>query len=270
MEKIISEITATYCYYSLLIFIDVHEVLLKGVAQLIDKWKGFVWGIALSSIVFGSTAYASAGNSVEGLLHNARLMVDGVETASSRMESFAHKGKLYVPLALVSDVTGKRVQWDAEHNTVWIGTKAGRFDDLASLRYARVNGAARNHTITSRTSLKIGGAEYRNNGIKVELLKKEHTEGPLAGSLEYNLNGLYSRFSGFIGIDDLTRNSLASGSFTIIADGKERLTVSGLRGGDLARQIDIDVVNVRKLELVFTSDGTETVSIDLVHGKLFD
>ncbi|RXZ78571.1 hypothetical protein EBB07_26320 [Paenibacillaceae bacterium] len=235
-----------------------------------DKMKGFVCGVVASVVLLGSTAYATGETSIEGFFKKAKFMIDGVETKSSKMGSVTYKDKLYVPLTLISEATGNRVEWDEKQNTVWIGKKTGRFDALSTLDYARINGAARNHTIKSRTLLKIAGTKYWENGIKVELVKSEEADTTSSGSLEYNLNGKYSRFSGLVGIDDLTKNSVSSGSFKIVADGKERFSIADLRGGDAARQFDVDVTNVKKLELIFSRVGAETVSIDLVHGKLFD
>ncbi|WP_282940473.1 NPCBM/NEW2 domain-containing protein [Paenibacillus sp. RC67] len=109
------------------------------------------------------------------------------------------------------------------------------------------------------------------NGIKVvlPLFNTEQRTAIKSGSIEYNLEGKYTKLTGSVGIDDKTKNSNALGTLKIIGDGKELTVLGNLKGGDLPKNIDIDITNISKLQISFTRDDNGELIIDLVDAKLY-
>ncbi|WP_342546274.1 NPCBM/NEW2 domain-containing protein [Paenibacillus sp. FSL P2-0089] len=92
------------------------------------------------------------------------------------------------------------------------------------------------------------------------------------GSIEYNLNGKYKKLTGYVGIDDHSKDSANPGTVKFIADGKEVYYSSEMLGGDLPKEINLDMSGVLKLRIEFTIIGEDYKSstmIDIVEAKLF-
>lgn len=58
-------------------------------------------------------------------------------------------------------------------------------------------------------------------------------------SVDYNLNGGYKKLTGFIGIDDYTRNSKNLGSLVIKGDGEELFRKDEMKGGDVPEKLTL-------------------------------
>lgn len=73
----------------------------------------------------------------------------------------------------------------------------------------------------------------------------------------YNLNGEYSRFQAYVGIDDFVGNGASDGSavFQVWGDGQLLASSSRLTGADGAEFLDVDVTGVNQLRLVTTTGG---------------
>ena len=86
-------------------------------------------------------------------------------------------------------------------------------------------------------------------------------------SVDYNLNGGYKKLTGFIGIDDYTRNSTNAGSIVIKGDGEELFRKDEMKGGDMPESINVDVTGVLKLQIIFESALDRGEQIDIVLGE---
>jgi hypothetical protein len=72
---------------------------------------------------------------------------------------------------------------------------------------------------------------------------------PTNSEIEFELNGTYESFTALVGIDDEFNNNAAKAEFFVIGDGKELWTSDGLKKGDTARFLKVDVKNVKRLML---------------------
>ncbi|WP_181592869.1 NPCBM/NEW2 domain-containing protein [Paenibacillus sp. YN15] len=231
-----------------------------------ERLKGFIMGASICSLLFGSIAYAAEETQIQVFFKKLTYIFDGVEIESANEPGFIYNGTTYVPIRFVSEALGKKVEWDGDNDTIWIGKKVGNFDYLTDLTYARADGSAKDKAFFDNV-LHIAGSPYMNKGIKVKLPQSD-TQSDQYGSIDYNLEGKYSTLTGKIGIDDTTKNSDASGSFKIIGDGKELFTVENLRGGDQSKEVEVNITGVSKLQLVFSRDDKDSLTVDFVDVKL--
>ncbi|WP_261301040.1 peptidylprolyl isomerase [Paenibacillus andongensis] len=85
-----------------------------------DKVKGLIIGLTIGSVLSGTVAFA-ANSQIEVAFRSLKYMFDGVEKAPSDGKGFIYEGSTYVPLRFVSEALGKKVEWDEENGTIWIG-----------------------------------------------------------------------------------------------------------------------------------------------------
>jgi len=232
--------------------------------------KGFVSGVMVSGLLIGSIAYASEPTQVHVFFKDLKYMIDGVEKQAGKGETgLIYEGKSYVPLRFISEALGKKVEWDQENQTIWIGMRDGRINYLADIEYARADGIAAENAFFNNV-LHVAGTMYASNGIKVKLPEVDlnHNNTSEFGSIEYNLDKQYARLTGKVGIDDRTKNSDARGTFIIYGDGEEIFKKDELRGGDHPIDIDIDLRQISKLKLYFEKEGVDKLTIDFVDVQL--
>lgn len=86
------------------------------------------------------------------------------------------------------------------------------------------------------------------NGVRFRKGISAHSRTELA----YKLDGKFSRFQCTIGLDDVSRNQVFSGSvtFIVLADGKEIFNSGVMNYGDQAREIHLNISNSDELNLV--------------------
>jgi len=73
--------------------------------------------------------------------------------------------------------------------------------------------------------------------------------------IEYDLKGLFDRFSAQVGVDDGTANQNSSIEFVVLGDGKEIWRSGAMKKADAAKSVDLDVNGVRHLVLRITGGG---------------
>ncbi|ACS98976.1 Glycosyl hydrolase family 98 putative carbohydrate binding module [Paenibacillus sp. JDR-2] len=114
--------------------------------------------------------------------------------------------------------------------------------------------------------LKIAGKEYLH-GFAADLGRVYSEETAI---LYYNLDGKYTKLTGFAGIDDVSKNSASKGYLTIYGDDTELYRSNGLVGGDYAVPVDINISGVAKLKIEFSIDETDgdSIAVDFVEAKI--
>ncbi|MDQ0915570.1 peptidylprolyl isomerase [Paenibacillus sp. V4I5] len=85
-----------------------------------DKVKGLIVGLTIGSVLSGTVAFA-ANSQIEVAFRSLKYMFDGVEKTPAEAKGFIYEGSTYVPLRFVSEALGKKVEWDEENETIWIG-----------------------------------------------------------------------------------------------------------------------------------------------------
>ncbi|HFL3758356.1 TPA: NPCBM/NEW2 domain-containing protein, partial [Clostridioides difficile] len=180
-----------------------------------------------------------------------------------------YNGNLYVPAKTAAQTMGESFSYDGKSKTASFGTKAGAFKYLDELPYARIDGTVnninfKNWTYPSGLKFTVAGQKYLH-GVGA-ILDSSWMEDELV-SVDYNLNGGYKRLTGYIGIDDYTRNSNNTGSIVIKGDGEEIFRLDDLKGGDMPKSISVDVTGVLKLQIVFEAALDKRDQIDIVLGE---
>ncbi|MFC3746968.1 NPCBM/NEW2 domain-containing protein [Paenibacillus sp. GCM10012306] len=100
----------------------------------------------------------------------------------------------------------------------------------------------------------IADNEYIH-GIGIENVFYMSNNG--TGSIEYNLNGKYNKLTGFVGIDDHSKNSKNPGVLKFIVDGEEKYTSSEMLGGDLPKEVNLNITGALKLKIEFSTTGED-------------
>jgi hypothetical protein len=234
----------------------------------VKGFKGFVLGFITCAMLTGSVAYAATGTQIEVYFSSLKYMFDGVEKKPTEGQGFIYNGTTYVPLRFIGESVGKDVNWDGDTQTIWVGKKQGSFKYLSDIEYARFSGSETTNLTFNQTNnrklLKIAGNTYQN-GISFNVSQKVPT-------LDYNLNGNYSRLTGIIGVDDETKNSGNTGILKIIGDGKELYSNNNLIGGNNPLNLDINVSGVLKLQIVVQTDRKvyDETYVDLAELKVLN
>ncbi|NOU99125.1 peptidylprolyl isomerase [Paenibacillus planticolens] len=90
-----------------------------------DKVKGLIVGLTIGSLISGTAAFA-ASSQIEVAFRSIKYMFDGVEKVPADGKGFVYEGSTYVPLRFVSEALGKKVEWDEENETIWIGNNPNK------------------------------------------------------------------------------------------------------------------------------------------------
>ncbi|MFC5450868.1 peptidylprolyl isomerase [Paenibacillus aestuarii] len=84
---------------------------------------GIIIGATLTTSIAASAA--SASSQIEVYFKQLKFMFDGKEKAigTDQGKPFIYEGTTYVPLRFMSEALGKTVQYDANHDTIWVGDR---------------------------------------------------------------------------------------------------------------------------------------------------
>ncbi|RPK18264.1 NPCBM/NEW2 domain-containing protein [Paenibacillus xylanexedens] len=232
-----------------------------------DKVKGLVIGVLIGSLLTGATAFAGTNTKISVVMENVKMMFNGVHKSTT--QSIVYNGNLYVPAKTAAQTMGESFTYDGKSKTASFGTKAGTFKYLDEVSYARIDGIVdrvyfKNWENPKGLKFTIANQKYLH-GIGTILDNYTYTSDELV-SVDYNLNGGYKKLTGFIGIDDYTRNSTNAGSIVIKGDGEELFRKDEMKGGDVPESINVDVTGVLKLQIIFESALDKGQQIDIVLG----
>ncbi|NQX60619.1 PQQ-binding-like beta-propeller repeat protein [Paenibacillus qinlingensis] len=100
----------------------------------------------------------------------------------------------------------------------------------------------------------INGIRY-SSGLGIYLHDKAYPPDiATGGTASVMINGEYARFKAKVGADESRISDTASGTITIRGDGKVLATIENIHSGQAAREIDLNVTGVKRLEINFKSD----------------
>ncbi|MRN55750.1 NPCBM/NEW2 domain-containing protein [Paenibacillus monticola] len=235
-----------------------------------DKAKGLVFGIVIGTMITGTSAFAATSSKLNVVLENVKFMFDGVHKQTS--QAIIYNGQLYAPAKNIAQGVGESFTYDGSTKTAWIGQKQGIFKYLDEVSYARIDGKQKdslyfkNWTNPDGLKFHIADQQYLH-GIGAVLDSNYYTSDENIISVDYNLNSKYKKLTGFIGVDDYTKNSDNTGTFIILGDGQELFRKEEIRGGDVPVKVDVDVNGILKLEIKFEATQDEGKQLDLVFGE---
>ncbi|UQZ34585.1 hypothetical protein C2I18_14275 [Paenibacillus sp. PK3_47] len=237
-----------------------------------DKLKGLLVGLTIGSLVAGSTVFAGTNVKLNAVLENVKYMFNGVEKQMS--QSIIYNGQLYVSASSFSKNSGQDFTYDGKNKTAWVGKKEGTYKYLSDVSYARTDiegvkfhfnkwANAGDYILDPYSGkFKIADNEYLH-GIGIENLFYASNNGK--GSIEYNINGKYKKLTGFIGVDDHSKDSANAGQIKIIADGQEIYSSPEMLGGDLPREVKLDISGALKIRIEFSTIGEDYRSSTLIN-----
>ncbi|WP_150266432.1 NPCBM/NEW2 domain-containing protein [Paenibacillus tepidiphilus] len=234
-----------------------------------DKAKGLVFGIVIGTMITGTSAFAATGTKLNVMLENVKFMFNGVHKQTT--QTIIYNGQLYAPVKNIAQGLGEGFTYDGANKTAWIGQKQGASKYLDELSYARIDGPYKdrlyfkNWETPKGLKFRIADQQYLH-GLGAILDSYSYNEDAEV-SIDYNFNGKYKKLSGYIGVDDYTKDTDNTGAIVIIGDGQELYRKEEIRGGDLPTKLDIDVSGVLKLQIQFLSSRDDGQQIDLVFGE---
>lgn len=239
-----------------------------------DKTKGLIFGVLIGTMLTGSTVFAGTNTKLSVVLENVKYMFNGVQKQAA--QSIVYNGQLYAPVKNIADGLNENFTYDGKTKTAWIGKKEGTFVYLDDVSYARIDGTNKdsiyfkNWTYPAGLKFKIADKQYLH-GIGA-ILSTSIMPNDNKNSIDYNLNGKYKRLTGYIGVDDYTKNSDNTGIFIILGDGQELYRKDSMRGGDLATEINVNITGVLKLQIQFESvvaDFDKPLDLVFTEPKMF-
>ncbi|GMK38918.1 hypothetical protein PCCS19_19720 [Paenibacillus sp. CCS19] len=240
--------------------------------------RGFILGVVCTLLLTGAAAaYAANSSTIEVYFENLRYMFDGVEKSPTGTKGFVYEGTTYVPLRFVSEALGKEVTWEGEAKTIWVGKKPPQLIKLTDLpvraedeagMLAINNWSTGGHNTAAEASFTINGKTY-SNGIGLYLHDMPYPPYiRTGGNAAYNLAGKYTRLTGLIGAGKSKFSGTAEGTLTIVGDGKELLSISGISASLSPKNVDVDLTGVQELRINFQSDRNGLVNMILADPKL--
>ncbi|WP_310551249.1 NPCBM/NEW2 domain-containing protein [Paenibacillus glufosinatiresistens] len=239
-----------------------------------DKLKGLCIGVVAGALLTGGSAYAATNVKLSVVMENVKFMFDGVHKQTA--QSIVYNGQLYAPVKNVAQGMGESFSYDGKTKTAWIGAKQGAFKYLDEISYARMDGDNSKGEIyfknwTNPSGLKFTIADQKFLHGVGSILDAPYNGKDFRNSIDYNLNGKYKRLNALVGVDDYTKNSDNQGTIAIYGDGVELYRSESLKGGDLAKEINVELTGVLKLQIVFETAKDEAEQLDLVlaDAKLF-
>jgi len=192
----------------------------------------------ISGTALGGESYIN--KKVTAVYRGIKIVVDG-RRLQAPVEPFILKNNnvAMVPLRTVAEAVGKPVDWDPATSTIYIGRKGkssvpdkpSRYDYLENLTVLRNVGDFA--CITSR-EVRIAREPFKHV-VAVTL------ESEAAAEFVLELWGKYSRMEGYLGIDDVTRDSSSCVDFTILKGEEVLYRSETIKPADPPRQLQVDI-----------------------------
>ncbi|ASA24076.1 NPCBM/NEW2 domain-containing protein [Paenibacillus donghaensis] len=224
-----------------------------------EKAKGLVIGVILGTMLTGTTVFAGTNTKLSVVLENVKYMFNGVHKQAA--QSIIYNGQLYAPVKNIANGLNESFTYDGKSKTAWIGKKEGTFTYLDEASYARMDGNKNIHfkkwKNPSDLRFKIADQQYLH-GIGSILSNSFYSDNK--SSVDYNLNWKHKKLTGFIGVDDYTKDSDNSGTIIIKGDGQELYRKDGMRGGDVPIEISVDLSGVLKLKFFLNPQKIITIN----------
>lgn len=236
-------------------------------------------GVASTLLVSGATvAYAANSSKIEVYFENIVYMFDGVEKKPTGSKGFIYDDTTYVPLRFVTETLGKKVSWQEDAKTIWIGQQPPQSVDLTDLPVSGQDEASGSlaidswssagHNTAAETAFTINGKTYKK-GIGLYLHDIPYPPYiRTGGNATYTLSGKYARLTGLIGAGNSTQDDTAEGTLTMIGDGKELLSITGIAAKANPKKVDVDLTGIQELTIHFQSDRNGLINMIFADPKL--
>lgn len=201
---------------------------------------GFMTGIMVTAAV-PVLAYNGSMN-ILATFKNIKIYIDGAEltprdSAGNVLEPFIYNGSTYLPIRAVGEAVGKTVSYDANSNSVYLGSSGSSGSTTSQGTKLK---PYQTDSIYENTEISMGGITYK------EVLN--FGSGTGTGYAYYNLAGSYTSVSGIYGSVD---NDGSIGEYAVLSfygDGilLKEFTVNG---GELPKNFTLNVTGVSQLRV---------------------
>lgn len=207
--------------------------------------KSFVIGSACTAVLATSVVgFASGGvtKTIEAFYNNVKLVVDGRpvslgnDLSGNKIEPFIYKGTTYLPVRAVGEALNKKVDWDGETQTVYIGEIPGQSAGEGRYITEVLEGVMTNgktFSLKDKEKLTMGGKTY-NTGFRT------HRNDMF---IYFNLDSQYKQVEGDIGAAVAVNETM---DVNILLDGKIHDTVT-VSGNKASQKFTIPVSGVNEL-----------------------
>lgn len=164
------------------------------------KSKDFIAGMIFTLILVSCINVVASGvvrEKIEVLYNDIKLVVDGKpvafgkDAAGKQIEPFIYNGTTYLPVRAVGEALGKRVDWDGESKTVYIGEKPGEITYMTEVIKPYYSSGTEFYRLNNPYKLSFGGKEFKT-GYE---LGSRH----FGGSLIFNLDAQFNEIEGTVG-----------------------------------------------------------------------
>lgn len=221
------------------------------------SWKSFVAGMLTMAMIIalGIPALAAAGKNITvypGVnIYIDDQKLDPKDVNGNPVEVFVYNGTTYLPVRAVSEALGKPVQWEGSTNSVYVGKHTG---DKPAVWLSDMDYFLRDGTW-------IFGSETDNLGVKHDHCISAD-RGNNGISIEYNLNGQYSRLSGVFFQKYDVRNDTSKNKIEIYGD-DELLWEGSVAGGEYPKKFSIPISGVLKIKIAYRGASSSTAIGDV-------
>jgi hypothetical protein len=201
------------------------------------KYKQFVFGCLVGSMLVSGAAVASNGALANVLAGNSKIIVNQVDKTTKNNlyyngnvnvpSSLMYEGTTYIPIRMLSDMLNTPISWDGKNKAVLVGSSVYNGKYLTDVAPSKISN--NNVWINDSGLTTIDGQRYSST-IGFRSAEKYTRE------VSYSLNSQYKSFTFTYG-----NNNNPQGNITVYGDGVEiwsGVVVSGVKAQDV--KIDID------------------------------
>ncbi len=222
--------------------------------KLSKRLQGMIAGLLAGVLLTGGTIFAKKSNeTIEAFYNDIKIYVDGImidpkDASGEKIEPFIYNGTTYLPVRAVGEAFGKKVDWDGETKSVYIGEKPGEKTYLIDVCPAYKYNNCDFFNSANGKSFLMGGHKY-TNGFTL------NNWGWNCGEVYFNLNAQYKTVTFDMGPIDGTNYSITNARssrgdtvVSIYVDDK-LLADYTLKNGDLPQKITLPVNYGMKLRI---------------------
>ncbi len=154
------------------------------------RLQGLIAGLLIGTMLTSGVVFAKqATETISVIYDNIKILIDGKEyqptdANGNIVEPFIYNGTTYLPVRAIANAFNKNVNWDAENNTVILGSK--EFDYLNKMSYVDNN---QEGCSKAEFTLKDNGIRLYQSGYGYDKVDKYPIH-----YVAYKLDGNYKKF----------------------------------------------------------------------------
>ena len=212
-----------------------------------ENVKSFVLGMFMTLVVISMINPLSAAvNKMISVSPGVNIYMDDVklnptDVNGNPVEVFIYNGTTYMPVRAVSEAIGKAVSWDGATQSVYLGKHESDtpITSLDKLEYFNSNSTG---LIITDDVTDVYGTVYTDaDAFRLDGQRKRWWD--------FAINGMYSRYTGKILLQESRKGSTDDFYFKVYGDGKLLYTSPAVNGSTPIEEFDIDISNVLTLRI---------------------